>query len=49
MSITRRLEQILEYISDAVSKIFSPTHDDYPTIGVQPFKGEPFKDKARGH
>lgn len=26
---------------EAVLEIFSPNHDDYPTIGVQPYSGDP--------
>lgn len=36
-----RLFEALRYISEAFVEIFSPT-DDYPTIGVQPFDGEPY-------
>jgi len=27
-------------LAEAVLELFSPTHDDYPTIGVQPFSGD---------
>lgn len=43
MSVLRLLQQIMEYISEAVSEIFSPNHDNYPAIGIQPFTGETFK------
>lgn len=46
MSVLRLLQQIMQYISEAVSEIFSPNHDDYPTIGIQPFTGEPFKESG---
>lgn len=26
---------------EAVLELFGPTHDDYPTTGVQPFSGDP--------
>ena len=28
-------------LAEAVIGIFSPTHDDYPETGVQPFSGDP--------
>lgn len=31
-------------LADAIVRIFSPSHDDYPTIGVQPFSGDPNRD-----
>ncbi|MBE9050154.1 hypothetical protein IQ243_06960 [Nostocales cyanobacterium LEGE 11386] len=52
MSISKRTGQILQsiknipqelinYISGAVTRIFSPSDDNYPATGVQPFEGEP--------
>jgi hypothetical protein len=35
------LERIIGYISGAVTRIFSPTDDNYPKTGVQPFEGDP--------
>lgn len=26
---------------EAILELFGPTHDDYPTTGVQPFSGDP--------
>ncbi|MDB9306131.1 MULTISPECIES: hypothetical protein [Cyanophyceae] len=34
-------QQVMNYISEAVSRIFSPRDDDYPATGVQPFEGDP--------
>ncbi len=28
------------YMFDAIGEIFSPNHDQYPSIGVQPFSGD---------
>ena len=28
-------------VAEAALEIFSPDHDDYPAIGVQPFTGDP--------
>lgn len=39
--------RLVQYIWEAVSRIFSPSEDRYPTTGVQPFEGEPADDKKR--
>ncbi|MBW4640967.1 MAG: isochorismate synthase [Gloeocapsa sp. UFS-A4-WI-NPMV-4B04] len=38
----------MQYISEAASEIFSPNHDDYPIIEIQPFTGESFKKQHFG-
>ncbi|NJM71763.1 MAG: hypothetical protein HC862_17055 [Scytonema sp. RU_4_4] len=39
------LQQVFQYIVKPVTRIFSPTDDQYPTTGVQPFTGEPSDNK----
>ncbi|MBE9208229.1 hypothetical protein IQ244_17170 [Nostoc sp. LEGE 06077] len=43
MAISNIIARITEYISEAAMRIFGPTDDQYPLIGVQPFTGEPYK------
>ncbi|MDB9447151.1 nicotinate phosphoribosyltransferase [Anabaenopsis tanganyikae CS-531] len=43
MAISNRLASIMQYVSEAVMRIFTPTDDAYPVIGVQPFTGEPYR------
>jgi hypothetical protein len=43
--ISRMLARITQYISEAAMRIFAPNDDAYPVIGVQPFTGEPYKEK----
>jgi len=43
MSIFKLLQHVMQYILEAVSEIFSPNHDDYPAIGLQPFEEKTFK------
>ncbi|MEA5516285.1 nicotinate phosphoribosyltransferase [Nodularia sp. UHCC 0506] len=43
MSISKIFVSIMQYISEAVMRIFSPSDDAYPMIGVQPFTGEFYK------
>lgn len=45
MGISRMIESVVQYISEAVTRIFGPSDDAYPAIGVQPFAGEPFKQR----
>ncbi len=46
MNISQRVISIVQYLFEGVGRIFSPTDDEYPLIGVQPFAGEPFKPGA---
>ncbi len=43
MKISKSVSAIMQYISEAVARVFSPNDDLYPVIGVQPFEGEPYK------
>jgi hypothetical protein len=40
------IQRVIQYIAKPVTRIFSPTDDQYPATGVQPFTGEP-ADKKR--
>jgi len=42
-NISEMFERITQFISEAVARIFSPTDDEYPPTGVQPFEGEPYE------
>lgn len=39
--------QLVRYLWEAVSRIFSPSDDRYPPTGVQPFEGDPADSKKR--
>lgn len=39
-ALVQACQQMVEGISRAAGRLFSPTDDDYPTTGVQPFEGE---------
>lgn len=45
MGIYKMIDGITNYIYEAVARIFGPTDDAYPAIGVQPFAGEPFNQR----
>ncbi len=38
---TNPLNRILQYLSDAIARIFSPNRDNYPATGPQPYTGTP--------
>ena len=42
------LEKTLAYVTEAALEVFSPNHHSYPTIGVQPFSGDPWK-QSKNH
>ena len=43
MAISRMIDSVVQYIIEAMTRIFGPNDDAYPTIGIQPFAGEPYK------
>lgn len=44
-NMLRDLPQPLEAISTAAGRLFSPSDDDYPKTGVQPFSGDVPEDR----
>ncbi len=45
MGISKMIDSVIQYISEAVARIFGPSDDAYPAIGVQPFTDEPFEEE----
>ncbi|MEH1912764.1 hypothetical protein [Nostoc sp.] len=43
------VQRVIQYVAQAVTKIFAPTDDQYPAIGVQPFTGESTDKKKQNH
>ena len=39
--LTQKFMNMVEYISDAIARIFSPSKDDFPATGAQPYNGDP--------
>ena len=39
MNLSRSLANAMRYVSEAAVRIFSPSDDNYPNSGVQPFEG----------
>lgn len=44
-SILEIPQQVINFVLGGVRKIFSPDEDKYPAVGVQPFEGDPAKEK----
>ncbi|MEL7504519.1 MAG: hypothetical protein AAFN18_18880 [Cyanobacteria bacterium J06554_6] len=42
MTVFHWLNDSLNYLSEAVARIFGPDQDSYPVIGLQPFDGDPY-------
>lgn len=43
MMISKSLSRVVQFLSEAFMRIFSPTDDAYPMTGFQPFTGIPYK------
>ncbi|MGD1952904.1 MAG: hypothetical protein ACFB14_25150 [Leptolyngbyaceae cyanobacterium] len=46
MNILRWLANSFEYLFGASVRIFGPNDDAYPTVGVQPYEGEPHSSRS---
>jgi len=40
MKVWAKINQAIQYVMEAVGRVFTPVEDTYPAIGVQPFDGE---------
>jgi len=40
MAMMQVIENINNFVAEAVAQIFSPSDDGYPSVGVQPFSGD---------
>ncbi len=45
-AITILPRRVIDYISSATTRIFSPNDDSYPATGVQPHEGDPADEKS---
>ncbi|XZO02833.1 MAG: isochorismate synthase [Microcoleus sp.] len=43
MNLSKSLTNAMRYISEAALRLFSPSDDNYPNSGVQPFEGKSSK------
>jgi hypothetical protein len=47
MNLSKSLTNVMRFVSEAVIRLFSPTDDNYPNTGVQPFEGKSSKDNDK--
>lgn len=40
MSLHKMLQNAVQYFTEAFVRVFGPSDDEYPAVGVQPFEGE---------
>jgi hypothetical protein len=45
MNIFKWVQKLVEYIGNGVRRLFSPSDDDFPETGVQPFAGDSYKEE----
>jgi hypothetical protein len=38
--LAQKFTSMVEYLSDAIAKIFTPNKDDFPATGPQPYNGD---------
>lgn len=43
--VVQSFTKAVNYLLGAAGRIFSPTDDQYPRVGVQPFEGDPNDEK----
>ncbi len=52
MKVFTSLVDVLGYLTEGALELFSPNHDSYPLVGVQPYSGEayhPSKKSKKSH
>ncbi|WP_017717689.1 hypothetical protein [Kamptonema formosum] len=45
MNLPKSVEDAMKYVMAAAGRLFSPSDDKYPEVGVQPFEGEANKER----
>lgn len=45
--LMQQLRNMVEYLSDAIARIFTPNKDDFPATGEQPYNGDPASENNR--
>ena len=45
-SLTETFDRLTQFFSEALARIFGPDDDRYPSVGVQPFEGDPYKESS---
>jgi len=40
MKVIQTCQKVVQYVSEAIGRIFAPNEEHYPATGIQPFEGE---------
>ncbi|MFM1841553.1 MAG: hypothetical protein RLZZ490_284 [Cyanobacteriota bacterium] len=49
MNINRILQNAVQYFTEAFVRVFGPSTDEYPEVGIQPFEGDPLANSVEDH
>ena len=49
MNIQKSVQDMVQYFTEAFARIFGPSTDEYPEVGVQPFDGDPYGGVSEEH
>jgi hypothetical protein len=42
-ALLKALQQMISFVSEGITELFSPNHDHYPATGAVPYSGRPFR------
>ena len=45
MNFSQKLQDWMQYVTEAFILIFAPNDDQYPYVGIQPFEGDPYQEE----
>jgi hypothetical protein len=45
MNVRESLQKFVQYFTEGFARIFGPSKDEYPEVGIQPFEGETYSKK----
>ena len=45
--LKQKFINVVEYLSDAIAKIFTPNKDNFPATGEQPYSGESASENSK--
>jgi hypothetical protein len=46
MGIMKIMDNLNSFFAEAIARIFSPSDDAYPKVGVQPYTGDPMSNSV---
>lgn len=49
MKLMKSVSSAMRYVMEAANRMFSRSEDNYPATGVQPFEGDPNRNRASNH